>query len=73
MGGDNLRVVKLNVPTHVMMKSAEKSGFEKPLKCDRKEMERNDVSSHIQEKCLGQPSSVYILYQICRIPTQTSY
>ena len=64
---DNLRVVKLNVPTHIMMKSAEKSGFEKPLKCDRKEMERNDVSSAVLsfylKICQGSHSTQYTRHE----------
>ena len=41
MAGDLLRVVKLNIPDHVMMKWAEKFGFEKPLKYDRRDFTQN--------------------------------
>ena len=37
MAGDALRVVKMNLPDSVMFRWAEKFGFEKPLKFDRKD------------------------------------
>ena len=38
------RVVKLNIPDHGMMKWAEKFGFEKPLKYDRRDFtKKNEV------------------------------
>lgn len=42
--GDHLRVVKLHVPKKILLKWAEKFGFEKALKCDRK--------AHL-ERCRG--------------------
>ena len=41
VAGDALRVVKINIPDHVMSRWAEKFGFEKPLKYDRRDFTEN--------------------------------
>ena len=47
VSGDNLRVVKLNVPDDVLMKYAQEFCFEKPLKCDRATYDRRKGVSRI--------------------------